>query len=165
MIKNNEDYIRSLISLKEEYWENDFDTNCYAFALGLDIPESEIGKNAYQLGFIASQKFGLSFQDILKLSFEDRFTLDLKALKIAYFEITKDEKAGWYYLGNYVCTYWDVILYVKNNDFHFAKRTYDGELYHKIGYLGKPQKCIDNKEYLQQFKLVKKYRLRYWEKI
>ena len=51
--------IRSLISLRELYRENDFNTNCYAFAPGLDILENEICENAYQLGFIGAIEFGL----------------------------------------------------------------------------------------------------------
>ena len=34
MSEINEKNIKSLISLIEDYWENNFTTNCYAFALG-----------------------------------------------------------------------------------------------------------------------------------
>jgi len=46
--------IKGLISLREEYWEYIFQTNCYAFALGIDIPENDICKNAFQPGVIAA---------------------------------------------------------------------------------------------------------------
>lgn len=161
----NEKSIKSLISLREDYWENNFNTNCYAFALGLDIPENKICKNAYQLGFIAAEKFGFQIKELLNLSIEDRFLLDLKALKIAYYEINEDQVAGWYYLGNYICYYWDVLLYSNDKDFHFARRNYNGELYNKVGYFGIPKKCEETEEYLKNYRLVRKYRLRYWEKI
>lgn len=164
MFEINEKNIKSLISLKEDYWENNFTTNCYAFALGLDIPEDEICKNAYQLGFIACKKFSLQIKDVLKLNLEERFLLDLKALKIAYYEIEEEQTAGWYYLGNYVCHYWDVVLYLNGKDFHFSRTNYDGELYNKVGYFGIPLKCEKNVEYLSKYNLIKKYRLRYWEK-
>ena len=164
MSEINDKNIKSLLSLKDDGWINDFTTNCYAFALGLDIPENEICKNAYQLGFIAAYKFGLQIEEILSLTLEDRFLLDLKALKIAYYEIEGDQAAGWYYLGNYICHYWDVLLYSNGKDFHFARRNYNGELYNKIGYLGIPIKCEETVEYLSQYTLVRKYRLRYWEK-
>lgn len=91
--------------------------------------------------------------------------MDLKALKIAFYEIDEDKTAGWYYLGNYVCTYWDVILFSNDENFHFARRNYNGELYHKIGYFGYPKKCSEKDKYLDEYNLVKKYRLRYWQKI
>ena len=164
MSEINEKYIKSLISLKEDYWENDFNTNCYAFALGLDIPEEEICKNAYQLGFIAAKKFNISIQEVLKLSLEDRFLLDLKAIKIAYYEIDEEQSAGMYHLGNYVCHHWDISLYSNGKDFHFMRCNYNGELYHKVGNLGGPKKCEETIEYLTQYRLIRKYRLRYWEK-
>ena len=165
MLEIDEKKIKSLISLKEDYWENNFTTNCYAFALGLDIPEAQICKNAYQLGFIAAKKFGIDIKRILNMSLEERFLLDLKALKIAYYEIREEQAAGWYYLGNYVCNYWDVLLYSNGKDFHFLRRNYNGELYNKIGYLGIPKKCEETVGYLSRCILIKKYRLRYWEKI
>lgn len=164
MLKTNENYIKSLISLKEDYWENYFTTNCYAFALGLDIPEYEICEKAYQLGVIGANKFGLAIEEVFNLSLEDRFLLDLKALKIGYYEINEEQAAGWYYLGNYICSYWDVLLYSNGKDFHFSRLNYNGESYHKIGYLGYPIKCEETREYLKKYTLVKKYRLRYWEK-
>lgn len=52
VLKISVDDLVDYISLTYDYWENAMDTNCYAFALGLDIPEDEIVKNAYQLGVI-----------------------------------------------------------------------------------------------------------------
>lgn len=156
--------IRSLISLMELYWENDFNTNCYAFAPGLDIPENEICENAYQLGFIGAKEFGLQIKEIKKLGIEERFLLDLKALKIACDETDEIHQATWQYLGNYKCRYWDVLLYSNGENFHFARVNYDGELYHKVGYFGTPIMYKENTELLNGYSLVKKYRLRYWER-
>ena len=62
--------IRNLISLKEDYWEYDFDTNCYAFALGLDVIEDDIVKDAFQLGVMGSTIKGLPLESIKEMSFE-----------------------------------------------------------------------------------------------
>lgn len=164
MLKIDERKVKSLISLKELWWENSFGTNCYAFALGLDVPENEICKNAYQPGVIAAEKFGLPIDEVLKLKLEDKFLLDLNALKIAYYETIEDQSANYRFLRNYVCYYWDVLLYSNDEDFHFVRRNYYGKLYHKIGYLGVPKECEENDEYLNQYTLVKKYRLRFWKR-
>lgn len=161
----DEKNIKSQISLKEEYWEVYFGTNCYAFALGLDVPESEICKDAYELGIIGANKFNIPIKDILKLSFESRLLLDLKALKIAYKEIDKTEKAGFYYIGNYICRHWDIILFKEKNgnSFHFVRKNYNGVLYHKIGYFAQPMK-LEKDKVLKEYEPIKKYRLRYWER-
>lgn len=162
----NEKKIKSYISLKSDYWENILKTNCYAFALGLDVPEHEIFLSAYQLGFMAKEKFNIPLCEIKEMTYEQRLLLDLKALKIAY-EVIKDDKiVGYYEVGNYVCNYWDILLFshCSHRDFHFARRGYDGKLYHKMGYWNVPAKCSETAIEKEGYRLVRKYRLRYWER-
>lgn len=155
--------IRSNISLKEDYWEYDFDTNCYAFALGLDIGEYDICKNAYQPGVIYINATNKPISLLKNLSIYERIQLDLKTLKIGYSEIGKNE--CWHkHIGNYECIFWTILLFLNDNEFHFARYNYDGKLYEKIGYFGFPKETsIDNIEN-RGYKLVKKYTLRRWER-
>lgn len=64
MLEIDEKNIKSLISLKDDGWINDFTTNYYAFALGLDIPENEICKKSKYFGF-----FFLLFCSIIVANF------------------------------------------------------------------------------------------------
>lgn len=161
--------IKNSISLKEAYWENNFETNCYAFALGLDIPEKDIVSNAYTLGVMASNTFNISLKEISKMTFEERFILDLKALKIAVTETDPTDKSYYKYTGNYVGYYWIVSLLCNDANFHFLRKNYDGDWYHKIGFLGPPIKTDSNKNTIESprdcsiadYKYVKTYKLHY----
>ena len=156
--------IKESISLREEYWENIFETNCYAFALGLDIPENNICKNSYQPGIIASKTFNISLNELARLKIEDKMILDLRALKIGFKLSEVNTKQEYISLGNYWCNLWDVLLFLNENDFHFARINYNGEMYHKIGYFGFPQKTSIEEIEKSGYSLSKIYRLRYWEK-
>lgn len=46
------DELRRHIILNNCEWKNILTTNCYAYALGLDIPQEKIGNCAYELGNI-----------------------------------------------------------------------------------------------------------------
>lgn len=52
-------------------------------------------------------------EEVLNMNLEERFLLDMKALKILYHEISEEQAAGWKYLGNYICHYWDILLLMK----------------------------------------------------
>ena len=156
--------IKELISLREEYWEYIFETNCYAFALGFDIPENDICKNAFQPGVIAANVLNIPLSEIAKLKIEDRIILDFKVLKLGYKISEIEEKQKNRTLGNYWCTSWDILLFLKDNEFHFARVNVDGEMYHKVGYLGIPQKTSVEENEKRGYIFSKRYRLRYWEK-
>ncbi|MGM9877562.1 MAG: hypothetical protein ACI33S_02830 [Bacilli bacterium] len=156
--------IRELISLREEFWENDFETNCYAFALGLDIPENDICKNAFQPGIIAANVLNIPVSEIVKLKIEDRIILDFKVLKLGYKITETDERQNNRTLGNYWCKSWDVLLFLKESEFHFTRVNSDGEMYHKIGYFGIPQKTSIEENEKRGYTFSKRYRLRCWEK-
>ena len=158
--------IKSNITLNEnDSWNNRSTTNCYAFALGLDIPEKEICENAYQPGVMASNVLNIPLNKLKKISIEERMILDFKVLKLGY-EISKEKKPKTYYpCGNYWCDSWDILLFLKNHsDFHFARVNSFGELYHKVGWFYVPFKTsVENIE-KQGYKLTKTYRLRNWKR-
>ncbi len=156
--------IKNLISLREEYWENSFTTNCYAFALGLDIPEDEICKKGFQPGVMASSILNIPFNQIAELKIENRVILDFKALKLGYKISELEDKQELIFLGNYICQSWDILLFSKDEAFHFARVNINGEMYHKIGYFGVPQKTSISEIEKSGYSFLKRYRLRYWEK-
>lgn len=161
--------IKQLISLKEDYWENNFDTNCYAFALGLDIPENEIIYNAYQPGIIGSTIYGLPAKILINMSFEERVFLDMRALKIQFNETLPSDETKYKFIKNSIEKTWIVALFSNNKDFHFVRKSYDGKWYHKIGYFGKPTIYDSNHKIISgiesctilDYQYVKSYKLQY----
>lgn len=65
--------IIAAIDLEKETWDNVNTTNCYAYALGLDVPQIEIKKYAYEPGIISNTNTyiylnGVSYNKCLCLS-------------------------------------------------------------------------------------------------
>ena len=125
--------LRDRINLEKDYWENMSNTNCYAYALGLDIAEKDIIEKAYHPGVMANSPIKLpdffAYDDLITNVF-----LDLEALKINYREVGWDTKIN--------DDEWKIALMVakyqedKYFDFHFLRQRKDGFWYHKIGYSG-----------------------------
>jgi hypothetical protein len=75
-------------NVKVSKWRNTLTTNCYAYALGLDIPEKEIIDGAYS----SIGKMGLAYNRTLgsyeknKMPFVDKLEYDLDFLKIKFKE-------------------------------------------------------------------------------
>lgn len=170
--------VKQLISLREEYWEYDFDTNCYAFALGLDVPEGEITKKAYQLGVIGAVVMEIPIVELKKMTFEERLFLDLDALGIIHEEVSFDECSGFKYVYDkrgrttFIDTYWLISLFSSGDDFHFLRKSYNGKWWHKQGYFGCPTDLDSNKSVITNpemcnirgYEYVKTYKLSYREK-
>ena len=164
--------IKDLISLREEYWENDFDTNCYAFALGLDIPENEIMKNAYQLGVIGATVKQIPMEVLKKLTLEERLLLDLEVLGIKRQDSTIYDSSGFWVGNNYIDNWWIISLLSNGKNFHFIRKSYDGIWYQKWGYFA-PVTNFDfdkriitnpNEADFGEYKLIKTYKLSCREK-
>ena len=169
--KLNIEEIKSHICLREDAtWENSEDTNCYAFALGLDYPEDKFFCHAYQLGaFAAMQRRGSIPNDLGFYPYEGRLENDLRTLKIKFTEIEPNvenydvinKEKG---ITDY---YWSIALFDGCMDFHFLRKGFDGKWYHKRGYFeeprdydsdGKtildPRKCnIEDYEYIKTYQL------------
>ena len=85
--------IRKNIKPYKKIWKNNFTTNCYAFALGLDIPETRICYHAYQPGVISSthhqaiENRFFSYDNLI-----EGINNDLDFLNIEAREILPDEK-------------------------------------------------------------------------
>ena len=141
--------LNNYIQLKTDYWVNIESTNCYAFALGLDIPEFVIMKNAYNVGVIGFTKEHRSLSSLRTFSYEDRFIKDLKALNLMFEEasIYDSVKDGNKY------SYFLVSMFDNGRDFHFfKKKKKDGTWWHKRGWYCAPTNLDDDLEVITDLK-------------
>ena len=154
--------IKKAMEVEKDYksWINIGNTNCYAYALGLDIPEWRIHWKAYNLGYFALfSKY--KKEDELK-TYEDRLIADLEFLNIDY-DVCLD-------IG-YHCDFdpcyekhRDILFFQKlkcgeDSDFHFARYGKDGKLYHKKGWGRDPLETTIEDIEKDGYKFSKRYRL------
>ena len=138
--------IRNKIKLYKKLWINLYTTNCYAYALGLDLPEKRICSHAYQPGVMSNYDFSVAIDDYFELNtLLDGILFDLEFLGIDYKEIKPSEIIG--------ADEWKIALFIsqvnRNNpllldDFHFLKYYPDGTWHHKFGYNMKVTNYDDN---------------------
>ena len=140
----NIDEIKNKIILKEKYWVNIYSTNCYAFALGLDIPEKDM-PFAYQPGSIYCHVNGVAYDDVRYNRYEKNLLLDLEALELEHEEADPNENTtiniSYDENGNAIVEYSWLIALLKSeqrNDYHFLRKTPNGIWYHKQGWTGCP---------------------------
>ena len=147
-----------------EWEKTKWSTNCYAFSLGLNVPEDNICDYAYRPGNIANNVIGTYVNsaniDATAREIGEFVSNDLKALGIKY-EVFKD-KDEYQYLREleHPPGCWDILFFYKyrTHDYHFVRVGRDGLLYHKMGW-----KCIpevtDIKTAGRGYSLIKRYRL------
>lgn len=133
MLKMSLNEIRGKIQMYLENWVNMYSTNCYAYALGLDIRQSDICDYAYQPGTISETtnifKSKYFSYDMLIKGIES----DLELLQIAYRNVEEDEKLA--------LNEWKIALFVDKYhgsliDFHFLRQKENGIWLQKNGYQG-----------------------------
>ena len=126
--------IRKKIELYKNVWINNDTTNCYAYALGLDIPEKTICKHAYQPGIMSGfhelEKDYFSYESLIQGLNQDLEFLEIEAKEIdPTDDISPDE--------------WKIALFIHNSiycppfllpDYHFLKYYPDETWHHKFGY-------------------------------
>lgn len=120
-------------------WVSIEKTNCYAYALGLDINYDDLGIEGYEPGFTYKEKLPLHFNgdDLI-----NNVVKDLDNLEIDFRHVNSCYK---------LCSgEWRIAIFggyrftdVKFDDFHFMKQTVDGIWIHKPGYYGKPTNLKD----------------------
>ncbi len=140
-LKVNLKKVRDLVDFKTDYWINNETTNCYAFALGLDIPEDILGINSYSLGRFAMEKDpNLNIRSLTRLECLKR---DLDAIGFIYEEIDPKDKVENKYGDKYIK--YMISLYQNDKDFHFLrKHERDGIWWHKRGWYYHPSQVDDN---------------------
>lgn len=125
MVKTYGQNIKYLIDLKYDNWVNNKTTNCYAFALGLDLNQDDICPYAFEIGTMY-----FHFQNIRRHYIKqlERLKLDLETLNIIYQEcaidapLNSDEWKIAYFSDTFECGY------------HFLRQMPNGEWYHKPGF-------------------------------
>lgn len=167
MIKMSINNIRKSMSYERKIldWKNIRTTNCYAYALRIDIPQNSICKYAYDLGGISRMIDSDEEPDFDKVppyseTYDVDLTSDFDLLGLEYEESDTPElvnKDLHYYPGRY----FDILFFLSNqiDDFHFARYGNDGKLYHKRGFVKPPQETT--MEYINSkgYEFVKRYRL------
>ena len=165
------------IEKEPEEWEEIYGTNCYAYALGLDVFERSIANFAYQPGTIGRIKYEYGLFDVSRMSFEKRMKLDFESLGIRYRGANPEECASFkehFHRDSdevsSVTRSWLISFYtaVDNNiDFHFVRKDLSGVWTHKMGFKEAPTNKDSNGEiildprecHFNGFKYVKTYRL------
>ena len=121
-------------------WKNIIQTNCYAFALGLDVKEDDIypDANAYWVGNIANLVIGTETDDEAdSVERVERLLLnDFQALGINYQVFQDVDKYQYLKELEHPNDCWDILLFIDSSihDHHFARVGRDGILYHKPGW-------------------------------
>lgn len=144
MLKMSLNEIRGKIQVYPENWVNLSTTNCYAYALGLDIKESDICSSAYQPGNISESYNPNQFfyyKTLIKNLEEDFKTLDILYREI---EPTDQINLGEWKIALLVDLYGNDIFNDLVADFHFLRQKTNGIWFHKNGFQGTPSK----KDYL-----------------
>lgn len=141
MLKMSLNEIKGKIQIYPENWVNMYSTNCYAYALGLDVRENDICIGAYNPGIISgtSSLNGTEYFEYEALI--NGIAGDLKALDIEYHEVNPMEKIK--------INEWKIALLTekyhdKLMDFHFLRQNKSGLWSHKNGFNG----IISKKDYL-----------------
>lgn len=132
------DEIISKIDLNKVNWVNRYSTNCYAYALGLDVPQYEIGDYVYAPGVMSSSPIFLPDYRVFTLDMlVKNLYRDFKYLGIEHRIINPDDKISE--------DEWKIALFVtlayfnskeKIDDYHFLRQREDGTWYHKNGFEG-----------------------------
>lgn len=130
------------------FWNNLLSTNCYAYALGIDIPEDKIIYRAYQPGTIGSNVFNIQLAILNKMSLEEKIYIDLKALNISFSECSQTEISCDNFENDFIVYQWIIALFLSDDgDYHFMKKSWDNIWWHKRGYnLENPINYDDNFE-------------------
>ena len=144
-------------------WNHPRSTNCYAFSLGLNVPEREICNCAYIPGNIAHQVIGTEKYDIENSDeLIKAFLNDLLALGLRYEEVDYLDKVPRLRVEYESDDSWDILLFIEDQekmfrDFHFVKVGKDGKLYHKRGWSCKPSKTTVEDVNSYGYSFVKRY--------
>lgn len=128
-LKMSKEDIRKQIQLKPQNWRNIGTTNCYAYALGLDIKENDICKYAYQPGTISNiLNLSVHFDYFLYNTLIKNIEKDLKTLNILYREIELDDKieTNKWKMAVFADIFEDDCGELFISDFHFLRSNSDG---------------------------------------
>ena len=132
-LKMSLDEIRNRIDILKWDWDNLYTTNCYAYALGLDIPENDICKYAYDPGTISKScplYIPYSYNQLI-----NNVLADLEILNIEHRFIHPSDSI--------LPDEWKIAIFIPKiyslyqlEDYHFIRQRNDGLWYYKNGITG-----------------------------
>ena len=147
--------LRNAINVEKNNWINKYTTNCYAYALGLDIPEDDIIRGAYAPGTISGAEIdiGRAYTFTYK-TFVNNLYSDLDFLGIDFKKIKPNQPIDE--------NEWKIAVFTSSkfgalDDYHFL-RYKDNVWHHKNGWYDKPTILDD---WGQEIENPKKCYLRY----
>ena len=146
-------------------WKNIESSNCYAFALGLDVDEDEICPYAYRIGNIFLQnKWSLwrSDPDNKIREIEEFILDDFETLGIECKIFRDKDKRQYLQELEHPNDCWDILLFVhRSGCYHFVRVGSNGLLYHKVGWREVPK--LTDFEEIQRiyrgYRFARRYRL------
>ena len=159
--------IKRMIELKTTSWAHVGLTNCYAFALGLDVCYFDISRNAYAPGIFFERRYKTSTKG---LSFEEKLIRDLDALEIDYQETDPFTKID---PNNKEKVEYLITLLEGHGDFHFLRKdNVNHTWYHKRGWVEYPKNTDDQgliiinpkSAIISDYQVVKTYQLSFERK-
>lgn len=133
------EHIKLCVNPFAKEWITDQNTNCYAYALGLDISSWDIFPFAYELGSFSMSDidYRRSYDDLIKV-----LKLDLEALDIQYKFVLPSYKLS--------DNEWKIAVFSAIDpkrkeivDFHFMRQTKSGIWTHKVGTSAHPTDMDD----------------------
>lgn len=120
--------LKSFFNLNTNFWCFIEWVNCYAYALGIDLPPECFNIKSYYPGYfyevINKTKVKQS-----KDNYIERLEMDLKSLEYDYRIVSPEEEIG--------CYEWKIAFFNNvriDSDFHFLRQGSDGLWYHKQGF-------------------------------
>ena len=139
-LKMNLVEIRKSIEPYKIGWRNISTTNCYAYALGLDISRYEIAEKnfAYNPGIFSKSGFCLVSTLFRYSELMESLYADFESLGLCFETCNPNDIAAY--------NEWKIAIFTHKlygyilNDFHFLRQGTDGIWRHKPGYTCKPTK-------------------------
>ena len=136
-------------------------------------------KQPKRLGKImGSIVFNIQSSKLNKMSLDEKLYLDLRALDISHSECSQSDISTNYFDGDFIIYQWIIAIFIDDNeDFHFMRKSWDNDWWHKRGFnlekpinydddfrtIYNPEKCnIDNS--YKNAKYVKCLKLKYKRK-
>lgn len=128
--------LRAAINLEKTKWNNIYNTNCYAYALGLDIVEKDIIDYAFIPGIMSgsevdlSKRFTFSYEELIQNLYNDFEFLGINFREVNPYEIIGIDE---WKIALFTTPYWNQL-----DDFHFLRLCSDKIWHHKNGWNRKP---------------------------
>ncbi len=129
--------LRQNMNSKHTTWENIETTNCYAYALNLDYPQSKIGEYAYNVGALSGKtlKDEFTYEELIEYLLRDLRFLKCQIKEIDPMEETEENS---YKIAVFTEDYRKLFDEFGYSDYHFLREEETGIWTHKKGFKTEP---------------------------